>query len=171
MLGRRHISAILWAMLLCAVSQAALAQPSPPPGVRGGAGAMATRSVSSYLGLERGLQAALQGHDRPAVMSMLAADFELRSVSSADTTTAEDWLRSEFGSRHTKGIVRELSVHDVDDLAIVSFLLDRVAPGTAHGTTWFVVDVWRQSSQRLITRSMTPAAGQRPRPVRPTGRE
>ena len=164
-------AAALGVLLICAVHPPAQAQPAPLPGVRGGAGGMATRSVSTYLGLERDLHDAIEQRDQAAVMAMLADDFEMRSASVPDVTAADDWLRREFASKQPNGLVRELSVREVDDLAIVSFLLDRGPVGRPATTTWFVVDVWRQSSQRLLVRSMSRAAGAPPKPNRPSGRE
>jgi hypothetical protein len=68
-------------------------------------------------------------------------------------------------------VVRDLSVREADDLAIVSFLLDRTPEGRGHGSTWFVVDVWRRSTDRLIARSISRPAAAPPRPSRPSGKE
>jgi hypothetical protein len=163
--------AAVLALLVGALLPVARAQPGPTSGVRGATGGMATRSVSLYLGRERGLQDALAGHDRAVVMALLADDFELRTSAGPDTASADDWLRREFASVPSEGLVRDLSVHEADDLAIVSFLLDRGPAGRPATATWFVVDVWRQSSQRLLTRSMTRASGAPPKPNRPSGRE
>ena len=164
-------TAALGILLICALSLATQVQPAPAPVVRGGSGGMATRSVSLYLDRERGLQDALERRDRTAVAALLADDFALRSSAAADVESSEDWLRREFSSAPSEGLVRDLSVREADDLAVVSFLLDRGPPGRRPSATYFVVDVWRQSSQRLLTRSITRAAGAPPKSVRPTGRE
>ncbi|MGZ5252582.1 MAG: nuclear transport factor 2 family protein [Caldimonas sp.] len=148
---------------------AAHAQGVAPPGMR--AGGMATRSVSRYLGLERSLQEALAGRDRAGVTALLADDFVLRTSAGPDVESADDWLRRELASAQREGLVRDLSVREADDVAIVSFLLDRGPAGRPATATWFVVDVWRQSTQRLLARSMTRAAAAPRRPGRPTGRE
>lgn len=171
-LGRtgRWRPALVFAVLVGALLPGAQAQPVSPNGVRGAAGGLATRSVSRYLGLERALQNALERRDRAAVVALLADDFTLRTSASADVESAEDWLKRVFASARTEGLVRELSVRESDDLAIVSFLLDRGPVGRRSTATWFVVDVWRQSTQHLLARSMTRAAGA-PKPGRPSGRE
>ena len=164
-------TAALAVIVFSTLLQVAHAQPSPPPGMRGGAGGMATRSVSNYLTRERTLQDAIERRDRAAVTAVLAADFEQRSAFVPDLAAADDWLRSEFASKQPQGVVRELSVREVDDVAIVSFLLDRGPAGRPASTTWFVVDVWGKSSQLLLARSITRAARTPPKHVRPTGRE
>jgi hypothetical protein len=171
MLLSLRFAANLGVLLVCALLPAAEAQPAPPPSVGRGAGGMATRSVSRYLGLERGLQQAIEQRDRASVTTLLADDFELRSASGPDIATADDWLRREFAAKPNEGLVRDLSVREVDDLAIVSFLIDRGPVGRPATTSWFVIDVWRQSSQRLLARSITRATGASPKTNRPTGRE
>ena len=148
----------------------ALAQPGVP-GLRGAGGGMATRSVSHYLDRERGLQDALERRDRNAVLALIVDDFTLRNSAAADVESGENWLRREFGSAPTGGFVRDLSVREFDDFAIVSFLLDRDPVIRRANGTFFVVDVWRQSTQRLLTRSMTGAAVAPPKPSRPSGKE
>jgi hypothetical protein len=144
---------------------AAVAQPS-----RGVAGGLATRSVSHYLDLERGLLDDLARRDRAAVQGRLAEDFASRSPDSDEVHAAEDWLTKEFAAPPGR-VVRDLSVREADDLAIVSFLLDRTPEGRGHGSTWFVVDVWRRSTDRLIARSISRPAAAPPRPSRPSGKE
>jgi hypothetical protein len=150
------------------------AQPSLPPGVRGGATTgMATRSVSKYLDLERRFQEALTNGDRKSVQSLLADDFEIRTLPSADSIGADEWLRRELGSHRHDGIVRDLGVREIDDVAVVSFLFEPApAKGTAHSApTLFVVDVWRQSSGKLLARYVDRPANPPPRQSRPSGRE
>lgn len=169
--GRSRLALVLAAAVIAAVWPCVPAQALSPPGVRGVAGALATRSVSRYLGLERSLQDALERRDRAATMAMLGEDFALRTSAGAEVDSTGDWLKREFASARSEGLVRDLSVREADDLAIVSFLLDRGPIGHRANATWFVVDVWRQSTQQLLTRSMTRAAGAPPRPGRPSGRE
>jgi hypothetical protein len=143
---------------------AAAAQPS-----RGAVGGLATRSVSHYLDLERGLLNDLARRDRAAVQGRLAEDFASRSPDSDEVHAAEDWLTKEFAAPPGR-LVRDLSVREADDLAIVSFLLDRTPVGRG-ASTWFVVDVWRRSTDRLIARSISRPAAAPPRPSRPSGKE
>jgi hypothetical protein len=174
--GRGYARPLSWAVLALAASAIlpTSAQPSLPPGVRGGATTgMATRSVSKYLDLERRFQEALTNGDRKSVQSLLADDFEIRTLPSADSIGADEWLRRELGSHRHDGIVRDLGVREIDDVAVVSFLFEPApAKGTAHSApTLFVVDVWRQSSGKLLARYVDRPANPPPRQSRPSGRE
>jgi hypothetical protein len=162
--------AAVLALAVCTLTPAALAQPGLP-GVRGAGSGLATRIVSIYLDRERGLQEALEQGQRAAAAAFLADEFTLRKSASEDVESGDDWLRREFASTPSKGLVRDLSVREVDDVAVVSFLLDRGPAGRRTASTWFVVDVWRQSTQRLLSRSMTRAVGTSTKPNRPSGKE
>ena len=181
--SRRRLTALAGmaaGLLLGALPHAtALAQAGLPPGVRGPDGAVpggvvagarsggqaATRSVSRYLDQERALIDALARRDTTALGALLAVDFVARSSASADVADSADWLARELRSPRA-GLVRDLTVREADDLAVVSFLLDH--PG-AKGSD-FVVDVWRQSTGRLLSRSSSRAANAPARPAKPDGR-
>ena len=120
----------LFLLALSALTFAASAQSRLPPGVDGGGpGAMATRSVSHYLDLERSLAAALEERRRDAVLPMLADDFELRSAESLDAIAAPDWLASQMRPGAAALRVRDLAVREFGDIAVVSFFLDATARG------------------------------------------
>lgn len=157
-------------LLACTLLAAAWAQPGVP-GIRGAGGGVATRVVSAYLERERSLQNALQQRQRSAAVRFLADDFTLRTSASEDVQSADEWLQHEFALAHLGGIVRDLSVREVDDVAIVSFLLDRGTAGRHSASTLFIVDVWRQSTRHLLSRSMTSAIGSSAQPGRPSGKE
>ena len=162
------------ALLLCmTAAPAVMAQDVKPRGIGAAAGGMATRSVSKYLGLERALQDGIAQRDRTAVLQVLAEDFEVRTSATPDAIAINEWLRRELASPGRDRIVRDLAVREFDDLAIVSFLLDSAgAPGHAKvSKTLFVVDVWRQSSGKLLTRYVERPASAPPASNRPTGRE
>jgi hypothetical protein len=114
-------------------------------------GGMATRSVSRYLALER---------DTQALPSRLAPDFEYRTAASAEVRDARAWERAQ--PRSTPRI-RDLTVREEGDLAIVSFLAD------SGGRTHFIVDVWR--GETLLSRYSARAADAPRAPSRPDGRE
>ena len=137
----------------------------------GGVHAAATRGVVTYLQLERELLAALDRRDRAAVTALLAEGFTLRAAATPDALSADEWLQREFTAPMAEGAVRNLTVHEAEGVAIVSFLLDRNASAKSPGATYFVVDVWRASARKLLSRSITHAAGVPPRPARPSGRE
>ncbi|HVZ45277.1 MAG TPA: hypothetical protein VHA82_15815 [Ramlibacter sp.] len=126
-----------------------------------GGAAAATRDVSRFLVLERGLQQAMASGDAASVRERVANDFELRVPASAQTTDREHWLRSSL--RRASGVVRDLSVREEGGLSIVSFLLVG-----ARQRTRFVVDVWK--GEALVARYESPAVAPKG-PSRPSGRE
>jgi hypothetical protein len=138
----------------------AFAQPGGGP-LRG----TATRSVSLYLERERTLAAALDRRDRAAVEGLLADDFTARTPASPDALDREPWLRAALGGRARESRVRDLTVREEGDVAIVSFLLDGGA------TTQFVVDVWKPSTGKLLARHVSVGTSAPAAPRRPTGRE
>jgi hypothetical protein len=158
--------------LLC-LSAGAQSQARLPPGVRGPDSGMATRSVATYLDLERGMLDALQRGDRDAARRMLGDDFELRAAGEPDGRPSDAWLDGELRSRIVSGMVRDLAVREFDDIASVSFLLDirRKVRNAQKGSTLYVVDVWRQSSHKLLVRYVSKPAHVPSPPARPTGRE
>jgi hypothetical protein len=167
--GCRLLSAAGIAMLL---SAGASGQDQLPPGVRGPDHGMATRTVSAFLERERALQQAINARDTDALKRLLDPDFEARTPSRQETLSADAWRARAFQTQRM-GIVRELSVHEADDLAIVSFLLVQPAakPGRQRAKTSFIVDTWRKSSATLLTRSWDVPANPPVLPERPSGRE
>jgi hypothetical protein len=159
--------------LLALVSLGALSQPRLPPGVRGPDSGLATRSVSTYLTLERDLLAALKDGNRDAVLRVLDNDFEVRFAADVDETSGSDWLRDELGSRIETAGVRNLSVREFGGIAVVSFLLDsrRVVKRKTVASTLYVIDVWRQDPHQLLARYVSKPSHTPPIPSRPTGRE
>jgi hypothetical protein len=163
--GRRAFVVAALALAIEGLPGAAGAQPA-----RGAGGGLATRSVSHYLDLERGLLDGLARRDRAAVQGRLADEFTSRAPDSDEVRSADDWLQQEWVAPPGR-LVRDLSVREVDDVAIVSFLLDRGKDGVRGASTWFVVDVWRRSTDRLLARSISRPVAPPPRPGRPTGKE
>lgn len=169
------LSGLAAALLLSALPHpAALAQARLPPGVRGpdgvvsgtqAGGMAATRSVARYLDQERALIDALARRDKVAAGNLLAEDFVARSAADADVLEGGDWLKRTLRAPRAS-LVRNLTVREADDLAVVSFLLDH--PGAKYSD--FVVDLWRQSSGRLLSRSTSRAANAPARPPKPDGR-
>ena len=133
---------------------------------------MATRAASEYLRLERAVVDALVARQTDRLESLLDESFEARSGADADPVGRAEWLRAELGKAHRDARVRDLAVRELDDLDVVSFVLDpvRATRGPASGPPVFVVDVWRRSGEKLLARYLgRPAPG--PAPTRPSGRE
>jgi hypothetical protein len=162
---RRAAFIVATALSVVGLPIAADAQPA-----RGAGGGLATRSVAHYLDLERGLLDSLARRDRAAVLARLADDFASRTPDSGEVGSADDWLQKEFSAPRGR-LVRDLSVREADDIAIVSFLLDRAPDGRRAASTWFVVDAWRRSTDRLLARSISRPIGAPLAPGRPTGKE
>ena len=159
--------------LLMGVGFNVAAQERLPPGVRGPESTMATRSVSKYLQLERDLQDAIRDKNTDAVKRTLAAEFEVRSSDKADATSMDAWSLAETRSKTTNVGVRDMTVRDFDDIAAVSFFLDRkhTVKGRPVTSTSYVVDIWRQSTSQLLVRYVTKPVKPVPAPIRPSGRE
>jgi hypothetical protein len=153
----RIVTALLSALLLTGVANTQAANQDDQRDPRGPATGMATRSVAKYLELERKLQQAIGAHDRPTVAGLLDTDFVSRSAASEDALSQEEWLTVEFGKSRPGARVRDMLVIETEDLATASFLLDTVG-GKRGRHTYFIVDVWRQSTGKLLARySDTPA--------------
>jgi hypothetical protein len=160
----------LLTIALSALTLAASAQSRLPPGVEGGAGrAMATRSVSHYLDLERALADALQERRRDTVAQMLAPDFETRSAQALDAVVGIDGIAANVLAGSAAPQVRDLAVRELGDVAIVSFFLDR-APRGPHATL-YVVDVWQHQAGKLTARYVSEPVRPLAAPARPRGRE
>ena len=162
--------------LVCALAGALLAAPAAraqerlPPGVRGPAVGMATRSVARYLDLERALEQSIGQGDRAGVARVMADDFEVRSSSSPDALPKNDWIARELAARRAPGQVRDLAAREFDDIAVVSFVLVPAA-GRRPTPALFVVDVWRQTGDKLLVRYVEKSAAAASRAARPSGRE
>ena len=160
-------------ILMAALSSLVLAQPNVPPGIRGPANGMATRSVSAYLLLERALADAVADGNHQAVIRMLADEFEVRFPEGGDATSREDWLKESVRGGEAPARVRDLVVREFDDIAVVSFLLDdsHVAKKQKVPVTRFAVDIWRHSTQQLLVRYVSTPARPARAFSRPSGRE
>lgn len=146
-----------------------MAQSRLPPGVRGPASGMATRDVSHYLMLERAVAQAVADHDDAGLRTRLADDFTVRDPNRETALGADEWMRSSAPGNTSPDQVRALSVHTVDNVAMVTFLLDRRRAG--HTTTRFVVDLWSRSREQLLSRAVSNPRSTPTRPSRPSGRE
>jgi hypothetical protein len=160
--------------LLAALLQAAaFAQPALPPGVRGPAAGAATRPVARYLDLERDLQEAVAAKNEVVVQKLLSDDFEVRTAAAPDALQKEEWLRSEF-AHAGRTRVRQFSLREFDDVAVASFLLQSVksdGSAAARRSPLFVVDVWRQSTGKLLIRYTDQPAHPPLLANRPSGRQ
>ncbi|MCO5397387.1 nuclear transport factor 2 family protein [Ralstonia soli] len=163
-------------LLLAALAGPALSQPVLPPGTGGSPLGLATRSVSVYLGLERTLVDSLKQGNRDAVLKQLAEGFAAYAPDTNDQgLPAQAWVDGELHRQIIDAQVRDLNVRELDDLAIVSFLLEQQLhrSGKTRTTVVYVVDIWRRTSHQLWARYVSwPAhVGLTPARRRPTGKE
>jgi hypothetical protein len=149
-LPQRFLSALLVAL----AAQAVHAQPMR------GMGEAATRPNAHYRDLEVALQEAIAARDTPAVMARVAPRFEFRTPASADTLDRAAWLKAQL-RRAVR--IRDVSVREEGEMAIVSFLAD------APRGTRFVVDVWK--GDQLVARYAARAQEAARAPSRPSGRD
>ena len=171
-LKRAAIALAVGALALSALTPAATAQSRLPPGVdgrRAAPGAMATRSVSHYLQLERALADALSARRGDAAKEMLAPEFEARSSEALDAVPAADWLAQQLRTAPATR-VRDLAVREFGDVAVVSFWADAQAAG-ARPSPLYVVDVWQQAQGKLAARYVSRPVHALASPARPRGRE
>jgi hypothetical protein len=129
-----------------------LAQNQAP--VPHGTGGTLTRSASRYKGLETALLQAQQDKDQNTAARILADDFEVWSAEQTDATPREIWEQRWGIENLTWFRIRNLTVREFGDTAIVSFLMDRRGDsnGKPLAPTSFVVDVWRQKTGKLSVR-------------------
>ena len=165
-----HRFAVVGLVLGLAFGNSAMAQSDPTQRGPGGAHGAATRSVARYLQQERALADVIARRDRTAVAQTLADDFNARVLASPDAVDRDSWVIHEFAAPARERTVRDLTVREFDDVAVVSFLLDgSVSRGAT--VTLFVVDVWRQSTGKLLMRIEDRPVRPPGAPSRPTGRE
>ncbi len=108
----------------------------------------ATRQVALFSGLEKQMLGAVQKKDKAALQQLLADDFEI-SLPDADPLPGDDWMDSVMAKDFTlkSFVVRQLSVADLGDAAVVRF--DRLQQADYKGKNesgeFFVVDLWKKS--------------------------
>ncbi len=108
-----------------------------------------TRDVATFTEREQNLLALLKSAEN-SEPTILADDFEVWSDKANDWQSKVDWLKSVKGQEQAH--IHNLSVRLMDDLAVVSFLLEYSKGKHKKSHQEFVVDVWRQSTQQLTVR-------------------
>jgi len=140
-----------------AISSLSLAQ-DRAPATRGAPGqATLTRSASTYQALELSLVQAVESRNRVQLARLLSEEFEVWSAERVGPQSRQDWEAAAFAAPPRPSRIRELTVREFGDVAIVSFLLDAGPPGRTSSTI-FVVDVWAENTRTLRVRyESTPA--------------
>ncbi len=133
-----------------------------------------TRFMLVFSDLEKILAKAISGHDQTAIDGLLSPDFELRpGEHPGEPTTRSNWLAA-AASGHA-GDMEQLSVHELGDVAVASFVRSVPASGdTAELSRSYIVDVWKKQGNdwQLVTRyqSALPAADAPTEDIAPTGK-
>jgi hypothetical protein len=144
-------------LVVLAMLSPALAQDRAPAG-RGAPGQTTlTRGASKYQALESRLIQALQDRSGSQLDQILGSDFEVWSAERSGPTSRQDWQKAAFAMRVQASRMRDLTVREFGETAIVSFLLQG-DPAVIGAPTVFVVDVWTQGTNTLRVRYLsTPA--------------
>jgi ketosteroid isomerase-like protein len=108
-----------------------------------------TRQVAEFSELEKQWMSALQSNDRFALDHLLTEDFEILTPFAGNAIDRDEFIRAVTGSLKLQSYrISQMTVHDFGDTAVVNFLIN--AKGQFRGRDssgrYFVVDVWRKSS-------------------------
>jgi hypothetical protein len=117
-----------------------------------------TRSASKYQALELRLIEALQDRSTSQLDQILATDFEVWSAERSGSTSRQDWQIAAFAARVQPSRMRDLTVRELGDVAVVSFLLQSGTAGRGAPPTVFVVDIWTASTNTLNARYLSSPA-------------
>jgi len=147
----------------------AAAQPAPGPAARG----TATRAVVAYSALEARLADLVAKADRAGLEALLAEDFVYLAPGTTDPLDRGAYLDAELAGPTAAGRPYALAVVERSDLDLVSFLVRRPhQPGAQHVVeTAYVVDAWRRSDGRLVSRHRSVPRRAPAPPTVPNGRE
>jgi hypothetical protein len=124
------------------------------PGGAGRAGTL-TRAASRYQDLEGSLMQALRDKDDGRLDQLLADDFEELSAERFAAGSRDDWRRAGAAAAVRPFRIHNLTVHEFDQTAVVSYLLARTAGSPASTPTVFIVDIWNSSTGKLQVRYLS----------------
>jgi hypothetical protein len=113
-----------------------------------------TRLVKLFTEQVAVLAAAVRAGDVSAVERLLTDDFEMRTgATPANPVPRAEWLGATMRARNPGDDVTGIAVHDLNGVAIVSFVQGR------GQTAIFIVDVWRAAANdwKLAIRYAAPA--------------
>ena len=150
----RLLVSLFWLAALPAVSTPAIPADEPATGRVG----TVTRLVKIFLDREEALAAAMRAGDVGSLERTLTDDFELRTgARAASPIPRADFLKDVVRNRPTGEAPGRMAVHDLGNVAIVSFV-----QGDDAKRAVFIVDVWRQSGPdwKLAIRYAAPAGTQ-----------
>jgi hypothetical protein len=116
-----------------------------PPGL---SAQTVTRDVAEYTLREQELIVLINNGNKDG--ALLADDFEVWSDKGSDWQSKTEWLKS--SKQLANATIRNLSVRLMGDFSVVSFLLETTKGRHKKRSTQFVVDIWRQSTNKLMVR-------------------
>lgn len=138
-----------------ALHQATQAEPNAVPHL--------TRAVQVFSELEESLLQAIRTGDETRVQTLLDAEFEMIVAQAPDAPVPrEEWLAKVRKPGAGDFIVTHVSVREIVEVAVVSFVLRPKVPSTGASPV-FVIDTWQRDGVvwRLTQRHAAPVAGSR----------
>ncbi len=110
---------------------------------------MPTLETASFSKLEKRLEDAVLAHDRSALESLLANEFELRTArSGGELTLRDEWLEAATTTYRLRSYrITHLTVRQFGETAVVSFFYEQRASfqGKDISGDFFIVDVWQET--------------------------
>lgn len=110
---------------------------------------MPTLETALFSKLEKRLGDAVVAHDRSALESLLATDFELRTArSGGELTLRDEWLEAATTTYRIRSYrITRLTVRQSGETAVVSFFYEQQASlqGEDISGEFFIVDVWQRT--------------------------
>src|SRR2546421_1880771 len=114
-----------------------------------------SRLVKQFTEQETRLATRIRAGDSAGAGNLLADDFELRAASQPGRPVPRaEWIRQSMRSPGPEAMPTQMTVHDLDGSAVVSFLQG----GSGANAGVFVVDVWRRAGDewKLAVRYVAP---------------
>ncbi|QWF69878.1 hypothetical protein KEF85_10955 [Methylomonas paludis] len=105
--------------------------------------------ISRYTALEYRLINAVYSQDPQALV--VADNFSYQSTESPDPLSKSAWLslqRQQTGTYH----IRNLTVRNMDNIAVVSFVLDKSLGRYKKPLSTFITDIWQPNQPQLLAR-------------------
>jgi hypothetical protein len=161
-------------ILLAALATACLAQDRPASQTGHFRVMTATRLVAVFSDLERQWLVALEQKDRAALDQLMSEDFQAWTPEPpGEPMPRDEWMPKAAGIKSQAVRLRQMSVRDLGNTALVCFVLSQPSGD------WFVVDVWTKHGDawQVTDRYLSRLSGAHRVPSakttdkRPTGKE
>jgi len=119
---------------------------------------MPTLETAFFAKLEKQLGNAVVAHDRVALESLLANDFELRTArSDGEVTLRDDWLNAAISTYKIRSFeISRLTVRPIGNSAVINFFYQQHAALARQDVSgdFFLVDIWQKAGNdwKLVAR-------------------